>query len=107
MPPLAPWWIGPGSPHQTQEHALGNKMDWQRYTLLGGILAVLLALIFQWNAFQEQHTPELDRETVVQTGGETVSQIPPKHPQAPATVMFPNFAPRCPHPMKAAVLRAS
>ncbi|WP_192879364.1 membrane protein insertase YidC [Microbulbifer sp. A4B17] len=55
-------------------------MDWQRYTLLGGILAVLLALIFQWNAFQEQHTPELDRETVVQTGGETVSQIPSETP---------------------------
>ncbi|WP_445355347.1 membrane protein insertase YidC [Microbulbifer sp. EKSA008] len=55
-------------------------MDWQRYTLLGGILAVLLALIFQWNAFQEQHTPELDRETVVQTGGETVSQIPAETP---------------------------
>ncbi|WP_444929125.1 membrane protein insertase YidC [Microbulbifer sp. SSSA002] len=51
-------------------------MDWQRYTLLGGILAVLLALIFQWNAFQEQHAPVLDRETVVQTGGATSSQIP-------------------------------
>ncbi|BBM01300.1 membrane protein insertase YidC [Microbulbifer sp. GL-2] len=51
-------------------------MDWQRYTLAGGIIAVLLALIFQWNAFQEQHTPELDRETVVQTGGETISQPP-------------------------------
>ncbi|MCO1334889.1 membrane protein insertase YidC [Microbulbifer sp. OS29] len=51
-------------------------MDWQRYTLAGGIIAVLLALIFQWNAFQEQRTPELDRETVVQTSGETINQIP-------------------------------
>ncbi|MFA0809690.1 membrane protein insertase YidC [Microbulbifer epialgicus] len=51
-------------------------MDWQRYTLVGGIIAVLLALIFQWNAFQEQHTPEVDRETVVQTGGETITQAP-------------------------------
>ncbi|WP_444920562.1 membrane protein insertase YidC [Microbulbifer sp. CnH-101-G] len=51
-------------------------MDWQRYTLLGGILAVLLALIFQWNAFQEQHTPELDRETIVHNDVQSGSQIP-------------------------------
>jgi len=51
-------------------------MDWQRYTLAGGIIAVLLALIFQWNAFQEKHTPELDRETIVQSGDETISQVP-------------------------------
>lgn len=51
-------------------------MDWQRYTLAGGIIAVLLALIFQWNAFQELHTPEVDRETIVETGGATISQVP-------------------------------
>ncbi|WP_323846138.1 membrane protein insertase YidC [Microbulbifer magnicolonia] len=42
-------------------------MDWQRYTLLGGIAAVVLALIFQWNEFKEQHTPAVDRETVIRT----------------------------------------
>ncbi|WP_237059817.1 membrane protein insertase YidC [Microbulbifer sediminum] len=42
-------------------------MDWQRYALLGGIAAVLLALIFQWNAFQERRAPEIDRE-IVNTG---------------------------------------
>ncbi|MFC6633857.1 membrane protein insertase YidC [Microbulbifer taiwanensis] len=42
-------------------------MDWQRYTLLGGIVAVVLALIFQWNEFKEQHTPALDRETVIRS----------------------------------------
>ncbi|MBB5211759.1 membrane protein insertase YidC [Microbulbifer hydrolyticus] len=40
-------------------------MDWQRYTLVGGIAAVLLALVYQWNAFKEQHTPALDQKTVV------------------------------------------
>ncbi|MCX2830803.1 membrane protein insertase YidC [Microbulbifer thermotolerans] len=40
-------------------------MDWQRYTLLGGIAAVVLALIYQWNDFQERHAPIPDRETVV------------------------------------------
>ncbi|MCX2778516.1 membrane protein insertase YidC [Microbulbifer thermotolerans] len=40
-------------------------MDWQRYTLLGGIAAVVLALIYQWNDFQERRAPIPDRETVV------------------------------------------
>lgn len=40
-------------------------MDWQRYTLLGGIAAVLLALIFQWNEFKERRAPVVDRETIV------------------------------------------
>ncbi|KUJ83099.1 membrane protein insertase YidC [Microbulbifer flavimaris] len=42
-------------------------MDWQRYTLLGGIAAVILALIFQWNEFKEERAPAIDRETVVRT----------------------------------------
>ncbi|WP_237068146.1 membrane protein insertase YidC [Microbulbifer guangxiensis] len=42
-------------------------MDWQRYTLLGGIAAVILALIFQWNEFKEQRAPAIDRETVVRS----------------------------------------
>ncbi|MFD1216762.1 membrane protein insertase YidC [Microbulbifer celer] len=44
-------------------------MDWQRYTLVGGIAAVLLALIFQWNEFQERHAPEIDQTTVVHHEG--------------------------------------
>lgn len=48
-------------------------MDWQRYTLLGGIAAVVLALIFQWNEFQEARAPALDRETVVR--GETPAEV--------------------------------
>ena len=53
-------------------------MDWQRYTLVGGIAAVLLALIYQWNAFQEQHTPARDQKTVV------------NHQAAPGTETLPN-----------------
>ncbi|MDP5210692.1 membrane protein insertase YidC [Microbulbifer sp. 2205BS26-8] len=72
-------------------------MDWQRYTLMGGIAAVLLALAFQWNAFKEQHTPEVDRETIVHSPGPVDSQIagdnngsedsdvPQLQSQAPAT----------------------
>ncbi|SHF31854.1 YidC/Oxa1 family membrane protein insertase [Microbulbifer donghaiensis] len=51
-------------------------MDWQRYTLLGGIAAVVLALIFQWNEFKEQHTPALDRETVVRTDSQGPATAP-------------------------------
>uniref|UniRef100_UPI0025EF0DEA membrane protein insertase YidC n=1 Tax=uncultured Microbulbifer sp. TaxID=348147 RepID=UPI0025EF0DEA len=40
-------------------------MDWQRYTLVGGIAVVLLALVYQWNAFQEKHAPAIDQKTVV------------------------------------------
>ncbi|MFV8782903.1 membrane protein insertase YidC [Microbulbifer sp. SA54] len=40
-------------------------MDWQRYTLVGGIAAVLLALVYQWNAFKEEHAPAIDQKTVV------------------------------------------
>ncbi|WKD49843.1 membrane protein insertase YidC [Microbulbifer spongiae] len=72
-------------------------MDWQRYTLMGGIAAVLLALAFQWNAFKEQHTPEVDRETIVHSPGPADSQVagdnndsedsdvPQLQSQAPAT----------------------
>ncbi|SDK42643.1 membrane protein insertase YidC [Microbulbifer yueqingensis] len=47
-------------------------MDWPRYALLGGIAAVVLALIFQWNAFQERRAPEIDREIVTAGQGATV-----------------------------------
>ena len=50
-------------------------MDWQRYTLVGGIAAVLLALVYQWNAFKEEHAPTLDQKTVVhhsEANGETL-----------------------------------
>jgi len=40
-------------------------MDWQRYTLLGGIAAVVLALTYQWSEFKQAQTPAVDRETVV------------------------------------------
>ncbi|GAA5524627.1 membrane protein insertase YidC [Microbulbifer aestuariivivens] len=42
-------------------------MDWQRYTLLGGIAAVTLALIFQWNEFKEARAPAMERETVLRS----------------------------------------
>jgi len=57
-------------------------MDWQRYTLLGGIAAVVLALIFQWNEFKEARAPALDRETVIR--GETRDESPVTEPQAEA-----------------------
>ncbi|SEA17954.1 membrane protein insertase YidC [Microbulbifer marinus] len=53
-------------------------MDWQRYTLLGGIAAVVLALIFQWNEFKEQHTPAVDRETVVRSDSQGAVTAPKK-----------------------------
>ncbi|WP_346838262.1 membrane protein insertase YidC [Microbulbifer sp. SAOS-129_SWC] len=40
-------------------------MDWQRYTLLGGIAAVVLALTYQWSEFKQAQAPAVDRETVV------------------------------------------
>lgn len=51
-------------------------MDWQRYTLVGGIAAVLLALVYQWNAFKEQHTPALDQKTVVHHQTEETTTLP-------------------------------
>ncbi|WP_299946288.1 membrane protein insertase YidC [uncultured Microbulbifer sp.] len=51
-------------------------MDWQRYTLMGGIAAVLLALAFQWNTFKEQHTPAVDRETIVHSPGQADNTLP-------------------------------
>lgn len=50
-------------------------MDWQRYTLLGGIAAVVLALIFQWNEFKEERAPAVDRETVVREEVPTAPEI--------------------------------
>ncbi|MEW5250354.1 membrane protein insertase YidC [Microbulbifer discodermiae] len=47
-------------------------MDWQRYTLMGCIVAVLLALVFQWNQFKQEHTPAVDRETVLRSESVTV-----------------------------------
>ncbi|WP_250460677.1 membrane protein insertase YidC [Microbulbifer litoralis] len=49
-------------------------MDWQRYTLLGGIAAVVLALIFQWNEFKEERAPAVDRETVVRAEAPTLPE---------------------------------
>ena len=50
-------------------------MDWQRYTLVGGIAVVLLALVYQWNAFKVEHTPAIDQKTVThhsEANGETL-----------------------------------
>ena len=71
-------------------------MDWQRYTLLGGIAAVGLALIFQWNEFKEARTPALDQETVVRSdtrvtpsaatpSAGTDSDVPQLQGQAPSS----------------------
>ncbi|MCW8125382.1 membrane protein insertase YidC [Microbulbifer halophilus] len=57
-------------------------MDWQRYTLLGGIAAVVLALIFQWNEFKEERAPAVDRETVVRGDAPTLPQGQEKDAQA-------------------------
>ncbi|WOX03974.1 membrane protein insertase YidC [Microbulbifer pacificus] len=55
-------------------------MDWQRYTLVGGIAAVLLALVYQWNAFKEQHAPALDQKTVVHHQAEEATSLPGSQP---------------------------
>ncbi|MGL6160751.1 membrane protein insertase YidC [Microbulbifer sp.] len=62
-------------------------MDWQRYTLLGSIAAVVLALIFQWNEFKEQRAPAVDRETVVRND----TQVPPKQSPDSSTSDVPQL----------------
>lgn len=59
-------------------------MDWQRYTLVGGIAAVLLALVFQWNAYKEQHTPAVDQQTVVHGQASDTETLPSSQSQPSA-----------------------
>ncbi|WP_193163572.1 membrane protein insertase YidC [Microbulbifer hainanensis] len=58
-------------------------MDWQRYTLMGGIAAVVLALIFQWTEFKQVNTPAVDRTTVVRADAPT---LPPEEKNAGSDV---------------------
>ncbi|GAB1262917.1 membrane protein insertase YidC [Aurantivibrio plasticivorans] len=55
-------------------------MDWQRIGLLLGIAAVLVTLLFRWNAFQEARLPEIETETTITEFADPGANFPSANP---------------------------